>query len=94
MAIRTHTVKAWGHEWEVDIDYQPSCRGAREALTGMQLEPDEDEGFELESACLVGYTEGEDTTPIDVLELLSEGTRIGIEEAIWQQVIHVEPDDC
>ena len=56
------TLKVNGYEWEVNYTYSSATRGARERGTGMQLEPDESSGVEIEGIM----------TSEDVLELLDQ----------------------
>lgn len=48
------TIKFNGEELEVSGNSWPFCRGARELGTGLQLEPDEEAGFEVEEIIFKG----------------------------------------
>ena len=60
--MATRTVKIDGIEFEVEYEYCRACRGAREPGTGIQLEPDEESGVEVEGI----------KTSDDIMELLNE----------------------
>jgi hypothetical protein len=78
--MSTRWVTIQGTEFEVDYEYHKAHRGAREG--GLQLEPDEDSGVEIEGI----------TTSCDIHELLSEELVAEIASALCT-LIEEPPDD-
>ena len=66
MSTLTRTVNFRGHKLEVEFEYTPYCRGAREHGTGIPLEPDDEEGIEEINAVRCDDTDG------NFVELLDE----------------------
>ena len=64
---------------DAEIYTWPESRGARERGTGLQLEPDEPAGFEVEKVTLIENED--DLTEEDVAEVLAD------EDGIYQSII-------
>ena len=70
------TVNYCDVEFEVDYEYYPPSKGAREYKTGLQLEPDEPATFEVQDIFIGGQC---------VWDLLNVDQIDAIEEKLYEQ---------
>ena len=71
MSNRTITVKYEDFAFEISFDYFKATRGAREHGTGLQLEPDEPESWEVTQVSMVHPTDSK-IKPVYVSDCLSK----------------------
>lgn len=80
----SRTISIEGVELRVDGTWYAASRGAREAGSGVQLEPDEPETFEM-SAIYVA--------DVDIADLLSAGRIEHVENTVLEELAGEEPDE-
>jgi hypothetical protein len=84
MSNHTITVEYEDLTFDVEFDYTPASKGAREKGSGVQLEPDEPESWDI---CTIKLRNGK-IRPLDVTDWMSETMMSYFEEEV------VEADLC
>lgn len=84
------------YEWltfQVGWDYYPASKGARERGSGVQLEPDEPESWEITEVMLAHPTK-KDVKPVDVINQVSKKMMDYLNEQITEEIENArEPDE-
>jgi len=71
MSLHDATIHYEDLTFEIQFDYYPASRGAREAGSGVQLEPDEPESWDVTEVKLVN-PDVKDQIGIDVTDVMTD----------------------
>ena len=88
MSNRTITVKYEDFAFEISFDYFKATRGAREHGTGLQLEPDDPESWEVTQISMIHPTDPK-IKPADVTDCFSEAMLDWFDEQIGDHIYEV-----
>ena len=85
MSNHTHTVYFEDLAFDVNFDYYPVSKGAREHGTGLQLEPDEPESWEI---CTIKMFNPEDKAAkkVDVSDCFNKAMNDWFDEQIEEHI--------
>ena len=81
MSNHTHTVFYEALAFEVEFDYYPESKGAREHGTGLQLEPDEPESWEICTIKIFNHKD-KDAKCVDVTDCFNKTMNDWFDEQI------------
>jgi len=85
MSNHTHTVFYEDLAFIVEFDYFPASRGAREHGTGLQLEPDESESWEICTIKIFNH-EDKDAKAVDVTDCFGKTMNEWFDEQINEHI--------